>query len=190
MAGMLGTFSLSPTRKPLVSDPGMRHARAVIGIDNPRWREKRSRHSRRMRNPHFTYLARGPWCASGWDKMVLCGILRGLMRKFYTDVDILRNNSFAINKWCCSAVFLPVTNCGQSVVTVEPISFWYLISIWRWYAPMKLTIIDLVNVVGPFNGIKKTRAILKKSNKQYQKVCILTCCGRSKRPTDIKRCVF
>ena len=29
--------------------------------DNPHWRGKRSRHSRRMRNPQFTYLARGPW---------------------------------------------------------------------------------------------------------------------------------
>ena len=34
------------------------HARAVMhaGIANPRWREKRSRHSRRMRNPQF-YLS-------------------------------------------------------------------------------------------------------------------------------------
>ena len=30
-----------------------------VGIANTRWRGKRSRHSRRMRN--FTYLVRGPW---------------------------------------------------------------------------------------------------------------------------------
>ena len=41
----------------------MRDARAVmhVGIANPRWRGKRSGHSRRMRNPPFTYLVRGPW---------------------------------------------------------------------------------------------------------------------------------
>ena len=46
-------------RKPLVNDPGLHHgtchARAVmhVGIANPRWRGKRSRHSWRMRNPTF-----------------------------------------------------------------------------------------------------------------------------------------
>ena len=50
-------------RKPLVSDPGMHHGTCVthmstgvvmlVGIANPRWLGKRSRHSRRMRNPHF-----------------------------------------------------------------------------------------------------------------------------------------
>ena len=46
--------------KQLVSDPDMHHgmcvtARAVmhVGIANPWWRGKRSRHSRRMRNPQF-----------------------------------------------------------------------------------------------------------------------------------------
>ena len=39
------------------------HARAVmhVAIANALWREKRSRHSRRMRNPQFTYLVRSPW---------------------------------------------------------------------------------------------------------------------------------
>ena len=31
-----------------------------VGIANPRWRGKRTRHSRRMRNRNFTYLIRGP----------------------------------------------------------------------------------------------------------------------------------
>ena len=59
-------------RKPIVSDPGMhhgvRHARAVmhVGIACLRWREKRSRHSRRMRTRNFPYLARGPWHVSFW----------------------------------------------------------------------------------------------------------------------------
>ena len=51
-------------KKPIASNPGMRHARAVMhaGISNPRWRKKRSQHSRPMGNPQFYYLARGP-CA-------------------------------------------------------------------------------------------------------------------------------
>ena len=40
----------------------VRHARAVmhVGIDNPRWRGKRSRHSRRMRNPQFCVSGKRP----------------------------------------------------------------------------------------------------------------------------------
>ena len=50
-------------RKPLVSDPAVHHARAVmhVGIAYLRWRGKRSRHSGRMRTRNFAYLARGPW---------------------------------------------------------------------------------------------------------------------------------
>ena len=49
-------------RKPLVSDPGMHHARAVmhVGITNPRWRGKRSRHFRRMHNPQFIVSGKRP----------------------------------------------------------------------------------------------------------------------------------
>ena len=53
-------------RKPLVSDPGIHHhvpdARAVlhVGIANPRWRGKRSRHSRRMRNPQVYVSGKSP----------------------------------------------------------------------------------------------------------------------------------
>ena len=54
-------------RKPLVSDPGMRHGTCVphvrwcmSGSLNPRWQEKRSRHSRVCANRNFTYLVRGP----------------------------------------------------------------------------------------------------------------------------------
>ena len=32
-----------------------------VGIAYPRWRGKRSQHSRRMRIRNFTYLVRGPW---------------------------------------------------------------------------------------------------------------------------------
>ena len=44
-------------RKPLVSD----NARAVmhVGMANPQWRGKRSRHSRRMRNPQFNVSGKG-----------------------------------------------------------------------------------------------------------------------------------
>ena len=56
-------------RKTRVSDPGMhhgsvRHVRAVIhvGIAKPRWREKRSRHSPRIRNPPFCESGKRPIC--------------------------------------------------------------------------------------------------------------------------------
>ena len=49
-------------RKPLVNDPEMHQARAVmhVGIGNPRWQGKRSRHSRRMHNPHFYVFGKRP----------------------------------------------------------------------------------------------------------------------------------
>ena len=62
--GMPRTFSrYRLQRKPLVSDPSMRDARAVmqVGIAYLQWRGKRSRHSRRMRTLNLTYLARGLW---------------------------------------------------------------------------------------------------------------------------------
>ena len=59
--GMPGTFSPPPTSKEAASQRSrhasrhVRDARAEmhVGIANPRWRGKRSRHSRRMRNPQF-----------------------------------------------------------------------------------------------------------------------------------------
>ena len=66
---MPGVFSPSPR----VSDPDMHHGTCVTHVPGcmpgsltsrflwSRWRRKRSRHSRRMRNPHFAYLVRGPW---------------------------------------------------------------------------------------------------------------------------------
>ena len=60
--------------KALVSDPGIHHGRYVahvpwctsgslvmhVGIANPRWREKRSQHSWRMRNPQFDVSDKSP----------------------------------------------------------------------------------------------------------------------------------
>ena len=59
--GMPGTFSPPPTSKETTCELSrhasrhVRHARAVmhIGIANPRWRGKRSRHCRCMRNTQF-----------------------------------------------------------------------------------------------------------------------------------------
>ena len=76
--GMPGTFSPPPW----INDPGMHHGTCVThvpwcmpgslvsGFLWSRLRGKRSRHSRRMRNPHFTYLARGP-CWTFWPMMNL-----------------------------------------------------------------------------------------------------------------------
>ena len=52
-------------RKPLVSNPGkhhVRHVRAVmhVGIAKQLWRGKRSRHSRRMRNPQLCVSGKRP----------------------------------------------------------------------------------------------------------------------------------
>ena len=60
--GMPGTFSPPPTSNryflaipACITARAWRHARAVmhVGIVNLRWQEKRSRYSRRMRNPYF-----------------------------------------------------------------------------------------------------------------------------------------
>ena len=66
--GMPGTFPPPPTSKETVSwrsqhaSQHVHHARAVmhVGIANPRWRRKRSRHSRRMRNPQFYVSGKRP----------------------------------------------------------------------------------------------------------------------------------
>ena len=44
-----------------------------VGIAYPRWRGKRSRHSRRMRTRNFTYLARGP-CGKQLQKIYIVWI--------------------------------------------------------------------------------------------------------------------
>ena len=66
--GMPGTFSPAPTSKETASKQSrhasrhVRHARAVmyVRIANPRWRGKRSRHSRRMRNPQVYVSVKRP----------------------------------------------------------------------------------------------------------------------------------
>ena len=55
-------------RKPRVIDPGMHHGTCIshvpwcmtVGITNPRWRGKRSRHSRGMHNSQFYVSAKRP----------------------------------------------------------------------------------------------------------------------------------
>ena len=66
--GMPGTFSPQPTSKETASQRSrhasrhVRHTRAVmhVRIANPQWRGKRSRHSRRMRNPQFYVSGKRP----------------------------------------------------------------------------------------------------------------------------------
>ena len=66
--GMSGTLSPPPTSKENASKRSqhasrhVRHARAVmhVGIANPRWRGKCSRHSRRMRNTQFYVSGKRP----------------------------------------------------------------------------------------------------------------------------------
>ena len=65
--GMPGTFSPPPTSKetasqgPWHASRHVRHARVVMHVRmaNQRWQEKRSRHSRHMRNPQFYVSGKG-----------------------------------------------------------------------------------------------------------------------------------
>ena len=65
--GMPGTFFPPPTSKGTATKRSrhasrhVRHARAVmhVGIASPRWRGKRSWHSRRIRNPQFYVSGKG-----------------------------------------------------------------------------------------------------------------------------------
>ena len=66
--GIPGTFSPPPTPKETANERSrhasrhVHHARAVmhVGIANLRWRRKRSRHSRHMRNPQFYVSGQRP----------------------------------------------------------------------------------------------------------------------------------
>ena len=52
-------------RKPLASDPSVHHG-THVGIANPRWQVKRSRHARRICNPQFYQSGKRP-------KDITCG---------------------------------------------------------------------------------------------------------------------
>ena len=68
-SGMPGTFSLPPTSnettswRPRHASRHVRHARAVmhVGLAYSQWQRKRSRHSRRMRNPRFYLSGKRPY---------------------------------------------------------------------------------------------------------------------------------
>ena len=60
--GMLGMLSQPPrVSNPDMHVPWCKPGSLTSGFPWSRWRGKRSRHSRRMLNPHFTHLVRGPW---------------------------------------------------------------------------------------------------------------------------------
>ena len=79
--GIPVTFSLPPTSKETTSlrsrhaSRHVHHTRVVMHVEiaNPRWRGKRSRHSRRMRNPQFCAAGKRPipgvLCISGNGSM-------------------------------------------------------------------------------------------------------------------------
>ena len=72
---MPGTFSPQPTWKEYASSRSrhasrhVRHVRAVmhVGIANPLWRGKRSRHSRRMHNLQFYVSGKRPICRTRYQ---------------------------------------------------------------------------------------------------------------------------
>ena len=77
--GMPGMYSLPPTLKETASwrfrhaSRHVRHARAVmhVGIANPLWRGKRSRHSRRMRDTIFSVFGKRPMQYTPWNRQSL-----------------------------------------------------------------------------------------------------------------------
>ena len=59
--GIPGTFFPPPTSKEFASLRSRHASRHVnVGMANPRWRGKRSRHSRRIHNPQFTVFGKRP----------------------------------------------------------------------------------------------------------------------------------
>ena len=100
--GMPGTFSPPPTSKETAgyryrhASRHVRDARAVmhVGIANPRWRGKRSRHSRRMRNTQFYVSGKRPMA-------ILAHMYRPILLVLQADIYIilvhpLRNSTFNI----------------------------------------------------------------------------------------------
>ena len=95
---------------PWVSDPGMHHGTCVThvpwsmpgsltgGFLLSRWREKRSRHSQRLRNPQFYVSGKRPMtCAQTWRISFGCGMelespLRRLLRWNWKIKDELKHS--------------------------------------------------------------------------------------------------
>ena len=87
-------------RKLLVSDPDMHHD-TCVWIANPWWRGKRSRHSRRMRIPHFFVSGKRPIQSAVavlimWDKQFLVYEERFQIPR---NISILRNHGYVIIFW-------------------------------------------------------------------------------------------
>ena len=115
--GMPGTFSQPPTSKKTVSyrsqhaSRHVRHARGVkhVGIANPMWWEKRSRHSRRMCNPQFYVSGKRPMART------FCAYIPGPSRG--TSTLILLMSTQCVADTCVLAglvvVTTPITICGN-----------------------------------------------------------------------------
>ena len=105
--GMPGTFSPPPTSKETASKRSrhawwhVRCARAVmdVGIANLRWWGKRSRHSRRMRNPQFYVSGKRPMSPTlkSLNRDITIFILRTVHNSFCRPIILapFNNNPFA-----------------------------------------------------------------------------------------------
>ena len=121
--GMPGTFSPPPTSKETASQRSrhasrhVRHARAVmhVGITNPRWRRKRSRHSRRMRNPQFYVSGKRPITGALWGDSV-----RSLV-DYRNKEPVMRSH--------CDFVARPFD--GVIMKTVQPLK----LGMYKWFHP-------------------------------------------------------
>ena len=131
---MPGTFSLAADCKGnRPASRHVRHAHAImhVMIACPRWRGKRSRHSRHMRTRNFPYLARGPcterymasrewlWIIIVWSWWVICRP---------------RTVSFPIRqrfRYLWNSLATHLTNNRNSLVMANPLSLSFLIALFR-----------------------------------------------------------
>ena len=123
--GMPGTFSPSPR----VSDPNMHHGTRVMhvpwcmsgsltsGFLWNRWREKRSRHSRRMRNPQFYVSGKRPIDSTAVPNLGLCSSL------FISRITCVNDVALKIRRLPSGVPLtrLPLATISQTLVPKGPI---------------------------------------------------------------------
>ena len=115
--GMPGTFSPPPR----ISDPDMHHG--TCGFLWSRWRGKRSRHSRRMRNPQ-NISGKRPICSSFEDQVTSdedfgCTISRWVVEIWLYDRYRHKYSSPSNGCWATCPNFAILCNGEQDLVTIQ-----------------------------------------------------------------------
>ena len=91
----------------------MRHARAMmhVGIANTLWRGKRSRHSRRMHNPHFYASGKRPIATKRGRKAILTSLLTAL------ETDVVMGRFWLIYESTTTGILEPYTRKMVDAIT-------------------------------------------------------------------------